>query len=140
MKKLFVWVVIIAIIALAIYFPIARWAIGIGVVLIIGIIVLMFNNSDNEDERMAEKFGKDYKTTIANGKLGLRLAYPCKPDSHYTSKSAIEGIANIILPNFAIKECKETLEDFTGDYNGEATIEFENPIDDTIILQIENDM
>lgn len=140
MKKLLFWIVIIAIIIMAISFPVVRWILGICLVLVIGFVVLMSNNSGNEDDRMTKKFGEDYKTAIANGQLGLRTAYPCKPDSHYTSKSTIEEIANIKFPNFTVIECKETLEDFTGDYSGEATIEFSDPIDNDIITQIEDDM
>ena len=140
MKKLLFWIVIIAIIIMAISFPVVRWIFGICLVLVIGFVVLMSNNSGNEDDRMTKKFGEDYKTAIANGQLGLRTAYPCKPDSHYTSKSTIEEIANIKFPNFMVIECKETLEDFTGDYSGEATIEFSVPIDDDIITQIEDGM
>jgi len=141
MKKLLFWIVIIAIIIMAISFPVVRWIFGICLVLVIGFVVLMSNNnSGNEDDRMTKKFGEDYKTAIANGQLGLRTAYPCKPDSHYTSKSTIEEIANIKFPNFTVIECKETLEDFTGDYSGEATLEFSVPIDDDIIMQIEDDM
>ena len=125
---------------MAISFPVVRWIFGICLVLVIGFVVLMSNNSGNEDDRMTKKFGEDYKTAIANGQLGLRTAYPCKPDSHYTSKSTIEEIANIKFPNFTVIECKETLEDFTGDYSGEATIEFSDPIDNDIITQIEDDM
>ena len=140
MKKLLFWIVIIAIIIMAISFPVVRWIFGICLVLVIGFVVLMSNNSGNEDDRMTKKFGEDYKTAIANGQLGLRTAYPCKPDSHYTSKSTIEEITNIKFPNFTVIECKETLEDFTGDYSGEATIEFSDPIDNDIITQIEDDM
>ena len=140
MKKLLFWIVIIAIIIMAISFPVVKWIFGICLVLVIGFVVLMSNNSGNEDDRMTKKFGEDYKTAIANGQLGLRTAYPCKPDSHYTSKSTIEEIANIKFPNFTVIECKETLEDFTGDYSGEATIEFSDPIDNDIITQIEDDM
>lgn len=125
---------------MAISFPVVRWIFGICLVLVIGFVVLMSNNSGNEDDRMTKKFGEDYKTAIANGQLGLRTAYPCKPDSHYTSKSTIEEIANIKFPNFTVIECKETLEDFTGDYSGEATIEFTTPIDGDIITQIEDGM
>ena len=140
MKKLLFWIVIISIIIMAISFPVVRWIFGICLVLVIGFVVLMSNNSGNEDDRMTKKFGEDYKTAIANGQLGLRTAYPCKPDSHYTSKSTIEEIANIKFPNFTVIECKETLEDFTGDYSGEATIKFSDPIDNDIITQIEDDM
>ena len=140
MKKLLFWIVIISIIIMAISFPVVRWIFGICLVLVIGFVVLMSNNSGNEDDRMTKKFGEDYKTAIANGQLGLRTAYPCKPDSHYTSKSTIEEIANIKFPNFTVIECKETLEDFTGDYSGEATIEFSDPIDGDIITQIEDGM
>ena len=102
MKKLLFWIVIIAIIIMAISFPVVRWIFGICLVLVIGFVVLMSNNSGNEDDRMTKKFGEDYKTAIANGQLGLRTAYPCKPDSHYTSKSTIEEIANIKFPNFTV--------------------------------------
>ena len=85
---------------------------------------------------MIRKFGKDYKNAIAKGELGLRTLYPCRPDEYHTSKTRIEEIAWIKLPDFSVKECKETLEDFTGDYSGEAIIEFNETIGDTIIMQI----
>ena len=89
---------------------------------------------------MKEKFGENYKELIQTGKLGLRIACPCKPDIRYTSKKEIEKLSNISLPDFVIKECKETLGDITGDYSGEATIEFCTIIDDSIIRQINDDM
>ena len=64
----------------------------------------------------------------------------CLSDSRYTSKKEIEKLSNISLPDFVIKECKETLGDITGDYSGEATIEFCTIIDDSIIRQINDDM
>ena len=89
---------------------------------------------------MKEKFGENYKELIQSGKLGLRTAYHCKPDSYYTSKTEIEKLANISLIDFTIKECKETLGDITGDYSGEAVIDFCSVVDDNIIQQIEEDM
>ena len=89
---------------------------------------------------MKERFGENYKELIQSGKLGLRTAYPCKPDLRYTSKEEIEKLANIRLPDFAIKECKETLGDITGDYSGEAVIEFYSIVDGNIIQQIEEEI
>jgi hypothetical protein len=89
---------------------------------------------------MIAKFGKDYKDAIAKGELGLRTLYPCRPDAYHTSNKEIEESAKIQLPDFSIKECKETLEDFTGDYSGEAIIEFNETIGDTIIMQINEAM
>ena len=119
------------------YFPIVWWIIGIAVVLIVLLFVWLISGSEKrEEDRMIEKFGKDYKNAIAQGKLGLTHAYPCTPDAYHTSKEGIEKIANIQLPDFSVKVCKETLEDFTGDYSGEATIEFNEPISDYVIMQI----
>ena len=64
----------------------------------------------------------------------------CLSDSRYTSKKEIEKLANINLPDFKIKERNEALTDFTGNYSGEATIEFCTIIDDSIIRQINDDM
>ena len=64
----------------------------------------------------------------------------CLSDSRYTSKKEIEKLANINLPDFKIKERNEALTDFTGNYIGEAMIEFCKIIDDSIIQQIEEDM
>ena len=64
----------------------------------------------------------------------------CLSDSRYTSKKEIEKLANINLPDFKIKERNEALTDFTGNYIGEAMIEFCKIIDDSIIRQIEEDM
>ena len=141
MKKVIFWIIVIGLVSLAIYLPVVRWIIGIAILLIVVLIVLLISGSDKrEDERMIEKFGKDYKDAIAKGKLGLLTPYPCTPDAYHTSKKGIEEIAKIQLPDFSIKECKETLEDFTGDYSGEATIEFDEPISESVIIQIEEAM
>ena len=137
MKGLLFMLIAIGIIVLGMYFPIVWWIIGIAILLIVVLIVWLISGIDKrEEERMIAKFGKDYKDAIAKGKLGLRTPYPCTPDAYHTSKKEIELSAKIQLPDFSVKECKETLEDFTGDYNGEVTIEFDDPIDDTVIMQI----
>lgn len=129
------------IIILGIYYPIVWWIIGIGLIIVIALIYLFICISDKSSESsMKEKFGENYKELIQTGKLGLRIACPCKPDIRYTSKKEIEKLSNISLPDFVIKECKETLGDITGDYSGEATIEFCTIIDDSIIRQINDDM
>ena len=131
----------IGIIVLGMYFPIVWWIIGIAILLIVVLIVWLISGIDKrEEERMIAKFGKDYKDAIAKGELGLRTLYPCRPDAYHTSKKEIEESAKIQLPDFSIKECKETLEDFTGDYSGEAIIEFNETIGDTIIVQINEAM
>ena len=135
--KILLRVIVVGIIVLGMYFPIVWWIIGIAILLIVVLIVWLISGIDKrEDERMIRKFGKDYKNAIAKGKLGLRTLYPCRPDEYHTSKTRIEEIAWIKLPDFSVKECKETLEDFTGDYSGETIIEFNETIGDTIIMQI----
>ncbi len=137
MKGLLFVLIAIGIIVLGMYFPIVWCIIGIAILLIVVLIVWLISGIDKrEEERMIAKFGKDYKDAIAKGKLGLCTPYPCTPDAYHTSKKEIELSAKIQLPDFSVKECKETLEDFTGDYNGEVTIEFDDPIDDTVIMQI----
>lgn len=141
MKKLVFWIIIIGIIILGMYFPIVWWIIGITVLLIVLLFVWLISGSDKrEEERMIEKFGTDYKDAIAKGKLGLRTPFTCTPDEYHTSKKEIEEIAKIQLPDFSVKECRETLTDFTGDYSGEATIEFKEQIGDSVIMQIEGAM
>lgn len=137
MKKIIFGVLVICTIVLGVYFPIVWWVIGIAILLIVVLIVWLISGVDKrEEERMIAKFGKDYKDAIAKGELGLRTLYPCRPDAYHTSKKEIEESAKIQLPDFSIKECKETLEDFTGDYSGEVTIEFDEPIGDSVIMQI----
>ena len=137
MKGLLFMLIAIGIIVLGMYFPIVWWIIGIAILLIVVLIVWLISGVDKrEEERMIAKFGKDYKDAIAKGELGLRTLYPCRPDAYHTSKKEIEESAKIQLPDFSIKECKETLEDFTGDYSGEVTIEFDEPIGDSVIMQI----
>ena len=137
MKGLLFVLIFIGIIVLGMYFPFIWWVIGIAILLIVALIVWLISGIDKrEEERMIAKFGKDYKDAIAKGKLGLRTLYPCRPDAYHTSKKGIEESAKIQLPDFSIKECKETLEDFTGDYSGEVTIEFDEPIGDSVIMQI----
>lgn len=129
------------IIVLGIYYPVIWWIIGIGLITAIALIYLFISIIDKSSKSsMKEKFGENYKELIQSGKLDLRTAYPCKPDSHYTSKTEIEKLTNINLPDFVIKECKETLGDITGDYSGEAEIEFCTIIDDCIIRQVNDDM
>lgn len=141
MNRFLFVVVVMGIIILGIFYPILWWITGIALLLIVLFFVWLISGSDKrEEERMIEKFGKDYKDAIAKGKLGLRTLYPCTPDAYHTSKKGIEDIAKIQLPFFTVKECKETLTDFAGDYSGEATIEFKEPIDDSIIMQIEGAM
>ena len=137
MKGLLFVFTAIGIIVLGMYFPLIWWVIGIAILLIVVLIVWLISGVDKrEEERMIAKFGKDYKDAIAKGELGLRTLYPCRPDAYHTSKKEIEESAKIQLPDFSIKECKETLEDFTGDYSGEVTIEFDEPIGDSVIMQI----
>ena len=132
---------IIAIIVLGIYYPTVWLIIGIGLIIVIALIFFLIKSYDkNDDTFMKNKFGENYKDLIKDGKLGLRTAYPCKPDSHHTSKEEMEKLVNFSLPDFTIKECKETLEDFTGDYSGKAEIEFDRIVDDSIIQKIENNM
>lgn len=140
MKRILFQVAVMTIIVLAVYVPFVRWILVIGLVLIIGFVILLFRCNWDDDYSMIDKFGKDYKVAIANGKLGLHTLYPCKPAPHYTSKSAIDKIANVQLPNLVVKECKESLEDFTGDFSGEAIIEFQEVIGDDVLVQIRNDM
>ena len=129
------------IIILGMFYPIVCWIAGIAVLLIVLFFVWLISGSDKrEEERMIEKFGTDYKEAIAKGKLGLRTPFPCTPDEYHTSKINIEKIAKIQFPVFSVKECKETLTDFAGDYSGEATIEFKEPIGDSVIMQIEGAM
>ena len=142
MKVLFFWIVFLAIIVLAVYVPVVRWVIGVALLLIIAFMALflyILKKSDDENS-MIKKFGKDYKTAIENGQLSILTKYPCKPNQFFTSKSEIESITNFRLPNFTVKECKETLKDMSGDFSGEAIIEFEKNIDDNIIFIIEDEM
>ena len=141
MKRVLLGAVIVGVIVLGMYYPMVWWITGIAVLLIVVLFVWLLSGSDKrEEERMIEKFGKDYKNAIAKGKLGLRTPYLCAPDEYHTSKINIEKIAKIQLPFFSVKECKETLTDFAGDYSGEAIIEFKEPIGDSVIMQIEGAM
>ena len=141
MKRVLLGAVIVGVIVLGMYYPMVWWITGIAVLLIVVLFVWLLSGSDKrEEERMIEKFGKDYKNAIAKGKLGLRTPYLCAPDEYHTSKINIEKIAKIQLPFFSVKECKETLTDFAGDYSGEATIEFKEPIGESVIMQIEEVM
>ena len=91
MKKALFWVVVIGIVVLGVYYPIVWWITGIALLLVIVLFVWLISGSEErEDERMIDKFGKDYKDAIAKGKLGLTQAYTCKPDEHFTSMAEIE--------------------------------------------------
>lgn len=141
MKSVLLGAVVVGIIVLGMYYLIVWWIIGITVLLIVVLFVWLISGSDKrEEEQMVKKFGTDYKNAIAKGKLGLRTPFPCTPDEYHTSKINIEKIAKIQLPFFFVKECKETLTDFAGDYSGEATIEFKEQIGDFVIMQIEGAM
>ena len=141
MKKFLTTMSIIAIIVLGINYPIVWWIIGIGLIIVVVLIYIFISGADKSDDTfMKNKFGENYKDLINDGKLGLQTACLCKPDTHHTSKEEIEKLVRISLPDFVIKGCKETLADFTGDYRGEAEIEFVRIVDNSIILQIENNM
>jgi len=141
MKRILSLSALAGFIALGIYYPIVWWIIGIAIVVIIALIYFALSSYDKTHEDfMKRKFGENYKQLMTDGKLGLRIACSCKPDPRYTSVANIQKESSINLPPFVVSECKETLEDFTGDYSGEATIEFSVPIDDDIIMQIEDDM
>ncbi len=120
-------------------FPILWAIIGVVVLIIVGYLIYTIYNSTG-DRYMKWKFGEDFQKAIDSGQLSLHEAYPCVPESQYTTKKGIEDECGLELPDFAIKECKETLPDFTGDYCGSADIVFDVPIDDNIIMQIEEDM
>lgn len=142
LKWIFRAVTVVGVILLMIYLPIMGYIIGFVIfVILFGVVYVIYAIYDNTGDRyLKKKFGKDFKKAISNGQLSLHEAYPCVPDGHYTSKKRIEDVCGIELPNYTIKECRETLPDFTGDYWGEADIEFETPIEDNIILQIEEYM
>ena len=141
MNRLLFGIVVMGIIILGMFYPIVCWIAGIALLLIVLFFVWLISGSDKrEEERMIEKFGTDYKEAIAKGKLGLRTPFPCTPDEYHTSKINIEKIAKIQFPVFSVKECKETLSDFSGDYSGEATIEFCESIENSVIMQIEGAM
>ena len=120
-------------------FPIAGCIIGIVVLTIVGYLIYRIYHSTG-DSYLEWKFGKDFQKAMDSGQLSLTNEYPCKPNGEYTSKRGIDKECGIELPNFVVKECRETLADFTGDYFGGADIEFECPIDENIIMQIEDDM
>jgi hypothetical protein len=50
--------------------------------------------------------------------------FPCDPNPYYTSKAEMEKKCKLKLPNFVVKECKESLKKTDGRFMGEATIEF----------------
>ena len=137
------FIIIVMIIGVAIKFvidfPIAGCIIGIVVLTIVGYLIYRIYHSTG-DSYLEWKFGKDFQKAMDSGQLSLPNEYPCKPNGEYTSKRGIDKESGIELPNFVVKECRETLADFTGDYFGGADIEFECPIDENIILQIEDDM
>lgn len=141
MKRILCLSALVGLIALGIYYPIVWWIIGIAIVVIIALIYFVLNSYDKTHEDfMKRKFGENYKQLMTDGKLGLCIACSCKPDSRFTSVADIQKKSNINLPPFVVSECKETLEDFTGDYSSEAMIEFTTPIDGDIITQIEDGM
>lgn len=141
MKRILCLSALVGLIALGIYYPFVWWIIGIAIVVIIALIYFVLNSYDKTHEDfMKRKFGENYKRLMTDGKLGLRIACSCKPDSRFTSVADIQKKSNINLPPFVVSECKETLEDFTGDYSGEAMIEFTTPIDGDIITQLEDGM
>ena len=108
------------------------------VLIIVALIVLIIKKLPSDEEWKAQKWGKDYKTAIETGKLSVNRSYSCEPDSVYTSVNSVNRELYEItghkdlLPKFDVTYCAETLRDFTGDYSGFATIEFEQPISNEI--------
>ena len=139
LKWIFRAVAIVGFVVLAICYPFLWSIIGWVVLIIVGFMIYAIYDSTG-DRYMKRKFGKDFQKAIDDGQLSMTKAYPCVPDGHYTSKNAVEEKCNIVLPDFDIKECRETLPDFSGDYGGCADIEFTNVINNRVIQQIEDDM
>ena len=146
-RKILKWVframAIICFVVLAKYYPILWLIIGVLLIIIVVAIVvfIVYVIDDSTGDRyMKRKFGNDFQKAIDSGQLSYTKAYPCVPEEHYTSKRSIEEKCNIEIPDFEVKECRETLTDFTGDYRGCADIEFLNNIDIRTIQQIEDDM
>ena len=139
LKWIFRAVAIVGFVVLAICYPFLWSIIGCLVLIIVGFIIYTIYDSTG-DRYIKRKFGKDFQKAIDSGQLSLTKAYPCVPDDYYTSQSTIEEKCNIELPDFEIKECRETLPDFTGDYSGRADIEFASIINSHLIQQIEDDM
>jgi len=122
------------------YSSVFRWIVGIGLLLIVAFFLyVLFEDFDGTKE-LKWKFGDGYEEAIRQGKLSLWKAYPCVPNGYYTSKSRIEELSEVTFPDFIVKECQETLVDFTGDYSGMAEIEFEKSIDDEIIREVTDNM
>ena len=93
MKRALFGLIIIGVVVLGRYYSIVWWITGIAVLLVVVFFVWLISGSDKrEDERMIDKFGKDYKDAIAKGMLGLLTPYPCTPDTYYTSNTKIEKI------------------------------------------------
>lgn len=141
MKKLLCILVLAGFITLVIYYPIVWGIIGIAIIVVMALAYFVLSSFDKgHDAFMKSKFGENYKQLMDDGKLGLRTACACQPDPRYTSIDEIRKKSGINLPTFDVSECKETLGDFTGDYSGEAVIEFSTPIDGDNIKQIEDNM
>ena len=68
MKRVLFVAVAIGVIVLGVYYPVVWWIIGIAVVLIVLLFVWLISGSEKrEEDRMIEKFGKDYKNGHAIG-------------------------------------------------------------------------
>lgn len=65
--------------------------------------------------------------------------YPCEPNPYYTSKVEMEKKCKLKLPDFIVRECKESLRKTTGRYIGEATIEFSCFMDEKAVKLIKSD-
>lgn len=146
MRYAFFYFIIAIIIALLLCFPEnAKWIIVAIFASVIGLVIYLVCTYDERQEKyMIEKFGDDYKEKIKEKRqhegMGFISALPCKPDPTFVSKSTIEKKANVSLPDFVVTGCSESLPDFTGDFRGEAIIEFKEVISDRTIEQIETEM
>ena len=141
MKKLLCILFLAGFVTLGIYYLVVWWIIGIAIILVIALVYFVLSSFDKgHDAFMKNKFGENYEQLMDDGKLRLRTACSCQPDPRYTSIDEIRKKSGISFPTFVVSECKETLGDFTGDYSGEAIIEFSTTIDGNNIKQIEDNM
>lgn len=110
----------------------------IPIILFLVLIVagILFSPSNN-DQLMESKFGKHFKEAIEKGELSETTAYPCTPESEFTSSKRINKKTKINLPDFKVVGCEESLRNFNGDFFGRAKIEFSEPISDEIIGMIQ---
>ncbi len=104
---------------------IAVMLIGVWVVFLINIFII---NSEIKENDIKERYG---------GQWSELEMIPCKPSKSLLADSTSEKVLGFQIPEYKIISSMGCPPNFNGDYSEEITLEFINPLEDTLLKNIE---